>query len=183
MSDLHRGIHASYRKLFTDADHLTVQRRVSRDDVFAHMDVVGVDSVLEFVASGRLLTELAIMLEFPIIYVREWAEKNLDKGRLRTAMKAYAESCLVKAQLSLQMTPENPQEAQVMRATAEHYTWAAERVDSDTWGPPKKSAEAPPAVSIVFNLPPKPEEIPAQSKEQRQPEFARIIEHVAVPTE
>ncbi|MFZ1491122.1 MAG: hypothetical protein WAS51_14385 [Ilumatobacteraceae bacterium] len=175
MTGQFRGLHAQFKALFADKEDLTITSAATRDDVFAYLDGIGEDSVLEFVASGRLVAELAIFLEFPILYVQEWVDTFIDKSRLRSAERAAAQSCVLKAQLALQVTPESPQEAQAMRAMSEHMTWTAERLDADRWGPPKKAVDAPPPVSIVFNMPSPPPQLPAENK---APEFARIIEHV-----
>ena len=149
------GAHAKFGHLFDEKHDFGITESVTRAGAFVRLDEMGVDSVLEFIASGRLLAELAVSTNLPFLYVQEWADQNLDPKRVAVAQRMAAEVSVLKSQLSVSVTPDNPAEAQTQKAMSEQLRWMAERTNPDRWGPPRKADALPPPVNIVLNVPQK----------------------------
>lgn len=150
------ALHAQWEMLFPMQSALPQNSGATRQQTYAHLDMLGEDQVLEYISRGRLPNELAIDTRLPIVFVNDWIADRVDAKRLERAYQGYAQSCILKANLALSVQPENPQEAQVIRAMSEHMVWVAERSDPSRWGPPRKAEPPPPTVNLVFNIPPKP---------------------------
>lgn len=144
--------YAKYASLFEMQETFEETRRCTRADAFARLAELGVDSILNFIARGRLPAELSVELEIPNLYVQEYID-TLDKKRLETAWRSFAEMNVLRGYLALIAVPQSPQEAQSQKALAERTAWMAERADSARWGPPRKAEAPPPSVNLVFNFP------------------------------
>lgn len=105
--------------------------------------------VLDLVASGRLLSDIAAHLDVPQMDLRLWVGENLPAADFDAAKRAGAESLMFKAAAVLEVSPANAQDAAQMRALSAHYTKMAERMDADVWGPPKNTGGGQ---SVVLNL-------------------------------
>lgn len=123
-----------------------------REHYFALLDGIGVDTVLEFIASGRLPVELALSNGIPRIIFAEWMDDRVDKAKLKVAMRSHAQVAVLKSQLALQATPDSPAEATVQKELSIRLAWTAERMDPETWGTARKDDRQPPAVNISLNL-------------------------------
>jgi hypothetical protein len=116
------------------------------------LDAVGVDAVLEKIASGMLPVEIAFCNDVPLMVMNEWLRTRVPPDRLSEAWAVHAEVLLLRAQLGITQDADSPGEAQLIKAECDRFAWMAERLDSRRWGPPGKSAEKPPLVAIELNI-------------------------------
>jgi len=162
------GQAAQWELLFASKQDFTTAGKRSPEEWLAVLDEIGVEAVLETVASGRLPVEIALSNRIPMMLFREWFERAVDPERLKTAMRSHAEIAVLKSQLSLAAAPETPAEAAVQKELSVRYAWVAERLHAEKWGPPQKKTEAPPVVNIVFNM--------RKNRAQVAGEDAKVIE-------
>jgi hypothetical protein len=116
------------------------------------LDAVGVDNVLERIASGMLPVEIAFCNGVPLMVMNEWLRTRVPPDRLTEAWSVHAEVLLLRAQLGITQDADTPGEAQLIKAECDRFAWMAERLDSRRWGPPGKAAEKPPLVAIELNI-------------------------------
>lgn len=141
--------------LFNLRDAHELRRKINDttpEEAFAIMDAIGKSRVLTELSMGVLSIELAIANGIPPVHVKRWIRENITREDLAIAREAFAEACVLKAQLVLTAEPRNMQEAQVNKELSARYQWMAERVDANNWGPPKKETPVPPAARITFNM-------------------------------
>lgn len=105
--------------------------------------------ILDLIASGRLLSDIAVHLDVPQMDLRLWVSSTIPTQELDAAKRAGAESLMFKAAAVLEVSPGSAQDAAQMRALSAHYTKLAERMDADMWGPPKNTGGGQ---SVVLNL-------------------------------
>ena len=141
--------------LFNLRDAQELRRKIndtSPEDAYKVLETIGKSRVLTELSMGVLSIELAIANGLPPIHVKRWIKENISREDLAIAREAFAEACVLKAQLVLTAEPRNMQEAQVNKELSARYQWMAERVDANNWGPPKKDTPVPPAARITFNM-------------------------------
>ncbi len=142
-----------FQELFRQRSHLPDKTGVSREETWKRLDALGEDAILERLASGRVLNEIAIELELPILYLREWVNLKVDRQRLNEAMRAAAESFALKGQLALLPTYRNQAQAAMAKELAASMRWMAERLAPQDWGPPRAPVQQATPVTIVFEKP------------------------------
>ena len=144
---------ALFKELFRQRSHLPDKTGVSREETWAKLDALGEDAILERLASGRVLNEIAIELGLPILYLREWVNLKVDRQRLNEALRAAAESFALKSQLALLPSYRNQAQSAMARELAASMRWMAERLSPQDWGPPRAPAQQATPVTIVFEKP------------------------------
>jgi hypothetical protein len=143
---------AQWELLFASKEDFHEGQSRPTEEWIAMLDEFGESGVLEVVASGRMPVEIAISNRIPMMVFREWMDKNVSAERLLTAQRSAAEVNILKSQLALAAQPANPAEAALQKELSHRYAWLAERADPEKWGPPRNKNDAPPMVSIVFNM-------------------------------
>jgi hypothetical protein len=112
---------------------------------------VGVDDILEEIASGSTPATLAAHYELPMRAFRTWLYDNAVPDELQDAIRMCGDSLMAKAVGTLSITPESPAHGAQLRALADQFKSMAERLNADVWAPQKKSEPAPPSVNILIH--------------------------------
>jgi hypothetical protein len=114
------------------------------------IDEVGKRAILERIATGQLLNEIAIDLGVPVLAFRQWLVKNVSREELDMAREACAESLMLKSQLVLTVTYESPGHATIAKSFSERLAQMAERIHPEQWAPRKPQGDNAVPVTIVF---------------------------------
>lgn len=114
------------------------------------IEKLGKRAILERIASGQLLNEIAIDLGVPIMVFRKWIRDNVSEEDLLVAREACAESLMLKSTLVLTVTYDSPGHASIARAFSERLAQMAERLDPERWAQRKPKDETASPVTIVF---------------------------------
>lgn len=100
------------------------------------LDVYGVDAVLEEIARGRLINELAAYYNIAVLAVRRWLDHTADPKQYSEALVSCAESLVVRSQQALASRGfSSAAEASMLRAQADQMMLLASRIDARTWSP------------------------------------------------
>ena len=105
--------------------------------------------VLEAVANGRLVSEIAAHYDVPTLAFHNWVNSHIDPTDLEHAKRVGAESLMVAARTLRAEAPEGTVDAQYLNRFAAHCERVAERMDPAAWGPPKVAQGG---ASVVLNL-------------------------------
>lgn len=105
--------------------------------------------VLEAVANGRLLSEIAAHYDVPTLAFHLWVEAHIDPTAMERAKRVGAESLMVAARTLRAEFPSGSVDAQYLNRFAGHCERVAERMDPAVWGPPKVAQGG---ASVVLNL-------------------------------
>lgn len=124
------------------------QRPMSRTDAFKALDKIKLKTILEQYALGSLPAEQALKHDIPQLHFQEYLEINATSEELRKTKKAFAEFCMAKANAVLELVPDTPQEAAVLKEFVSLMKHYAEKADPDTWGAKKDHGPEIPAVTI-----------------------------------
>lgn len=143
---------AKFNELFRKVQHLPEATTLDRGDAYRRLDELGVFAFLELLAKGRLLTEIAIDLQVPVMYLEEWAKQNIDPAKYDEARRLGAEAFVVKSILPLTVTYDSPGQATIAKALSERMAWVAQRLDPDRWGDTKPSKVPSSPVNLVFKI-------------------------------
>ena len=111
---------------------------------------IGVDNILEKIASAILEPQIAAELGVPITVLDDWIAANIPTARLDRAKKLGASTFIHKANLLLRMPIQNTHERTLTQKLAENYFKIAERQDPSKWAPPKDGGKA--SGTVVFNI-------------------------------
>jgi hypothetical protein len=105
--------------------------------------------VLEAVANGRLLSEIAAHYDIPTRAFHLWADGHIDPTDMERAKRIGAETLMVAARTLRAEFPDGSNDAQYLNRYAAHCERVAERMDPAAWGPPKVAQGG---ASVVLNL-------------------------------
>lgn len=144
---------ASFEILFSkDARHIKPVKGAERARVYEILDGIGPDTILEHMASGFMLVELAVANNLPLMAMHDWLREKVDPERLIQAEKSCAEVFMVKAMLPLTVKPSSQAEAAVNTKLSEVMMRMAEKIDPARWGNKSSKSVSGDGNSIVINL-------------------------------
>lgn len=144
---------ASFEILFSkDARHIKPVKGAERQRVFEILDGIGPDAILEHIASGFMLVELAVANNLPLMAMQDWLREKVDPERLVQAEKSCAEVFMVKAMLPLTVKPSSQAEAAVNTRLSEVMMRMAEKIDPSRWGTKSAKSVSGDGNSLVINL-------------------------------
>lgn len=128
---------------------------------------------LNTIAAGQLPAEIAIDLNIPVRTLTSWLTSKTGPEERERARELCAESLVVKSKAVLLLKVSEQHEVQMAREYSKRLAWAAERLDSNMWGPPRPSAaEVAPTFSITVNAEPR-----VDVEAEREKLKGKIIEH------
>lgn len=122
------------------------------DYYVTYMEHFGADFFLNTIAAGQLPAEIAIDMNVPALVLMNWLMENTAPEQRERAREMCAESLVVKSKSVLLIEADDSAAVQLAKEYSKRLAWAAERLNSDAWGPPRPSiVEAPPSFAITIN--------------------------------
>jgi len=144
---------ASFEALFVkDSRHLRPVAPGDKARVYAMLDEIGADAILEHIASGFLPVELAVANKFPLLTLQDWLTERVEPERLVRAVSTCAEVFMVKAMLPLTVKPGSNAEAIVNTRLSEVMMKVAEKLDPTKWGNKVDKRTAGDGNMLVINV-------------------------------
>jgi hypothetical protein len=122
-------------------------------EVYEFLNQVTEEVVLTHIAGGLIPPMLAAHYALPVHHFKSWVHDVCSPDKVKEAITACADVLMAKATAALTMTFDKPSEFFQQKAYADQLKEMAERLNPETWAPPRKYEPPPPAVNIVIKGP------------------------------
>lgn len=126
--------------------------RTDPECLYTIMTFGGIEGVLEAVACGRLINEIALQVQIPIRWLDAWVEQNVPGEEMSRSYRLGAESLMAKANMVLSIDVKSAHEGAQARALADRFVKLAEQTDSQRWGTKRSDGLAGQTVNISMNI-------------------------------
>lgn len=116
----------------------------------AILDRVGYDEILAYISSGTIPAGMAAHYHVPLNMFKRWLNDAPEPSAVLEAIRSCADSLMAKSMAALAIETKDGVQARRNQKFAEHLANLAERLNPETWAPPKKYEPPAPAVNIII---------------------------------